>query len=227
MNAEELKHKLLTLSEDSYKEFNKKLLPGIENILGVRIPIMRDIAKNIAKNDFIEYLKSAKDDTYEEVMIQGLVIGYAKADIDEKFRCLDEFVPKINNWGICDSCSMSYKFMKKEHTRSWQYLQKYYNSDKEFEIRFAVVCTLAHFINEEYIEMIFDKFNQISHEGYYVKMAVAWAVAECVAKFPKETIEFLKDNNLDEFTQNKAIQKARESFRVEQELKELIKAYKK
>lgn len=227
MNAEELKHKLLTLSEDSYKEFNKKLLPGIENILGVRIPIMREIAKDIAKTDFREYLKNAKDDTYEEIMIQGLVIGYAKADIDEKFRCLDEFVPKINNWGICDSCSMSYKFMKKEHIRSWQYLQKYYNSDKEFEIRFAVVCTLAHFINSEYIEMIFDKFNQISHEGYYVKMAVAWAVAECVAKFPKETLEFLKNNNLDEFTQNKAIQKARESFRVEAELKEIIKAYKK
>ena len=227
MKSEELKHKLLTLSEDSYKDFNKKLLPGIDNILGVRLPIMRDIAKDIAKNDFREYLESAKDDTYEEIMIQGLVIGYAKADIKEKFIYLDKFVPKINNWGVCDSCSMTYKFMKKEEWISWQYLQKYYNSDKEFEIRFAVVCTLAHFVNEDYIEMIFDKFNKISHEGYYVKMAVAWAVAECMGKFPKETLEFLKDNNLDVFTQNKAIQKARESFRVEAELKEIIKSYKK
>lgn len=227
MKSEELKHKLLTLSDDSYKDFNKKLIPGIDNILGVRLPIMRDIAKDIAKNDFREYLENAKDDTYEEVMIQGLVIGYVKAAIEEKFIYLDKFVPKINNWGVCDSCSMTYKFMKKEQGISWQYLQKYYNSEQEFEIRFAVVCTLAHFINEDYIEMIFDKFNQISHEGYYVKMAVAWAVAECVAKFPKETLEFLKDNNLDAFTQNKAIQKARESFRVEAELKDLIKAYKK
>lgn len=227
LRADELKHKLLTLSEDSYKDFNKKLLPGIENILGVRLPIMRDIAKDIAKNDFREYLESAKDDTYEEVMIQGLVIGYAKVNIEEKFIYLDKFVPKIDNWGVCDSCSMTYKFMKKNKEESWEYLQKYYNSSREFEIRFAVVCTLAHFIDEEYIEIIFDKFNQISHEGYYVKMAVAWAIAECLAKFPDETVDFLKQNNLDDFTQNKAIQKSRESFRIESKLKEELKSYKR
>ena len=229
---EKIREELYQLGEEEYRQFNQKLIPGVEHMIGVRLPILRKMAKNIAKKEWRPYLEEArikigKQSAHEEILLQGLVIGYAKMSIEERMSALDEFIPKIQNWAVCDSCCMGYQFMKKEPELWIPYLQKYWTSSQEFEVRFAVVALLAHDINETYIEQIFPILNEIQHEGYYVKMAVAWAVSICYVQFPASTKVFLAKNQLDDFTQNKAIQKIRESYRVSKEEKEELKQFRR
>ena len=104
----------------------------------------------------------------------------------------------------------------------FSFLQSYLQSDREFEVRFAVVSMLDHFINETYLERLFQSFDEIKNAGYYVKMAVAWAVSMCYIKFPKQTWKYLEKKTLDDFTHNKAMQKSRESYRVSKEEKDRL-----
>ena len=117
--------------------------------------------------------------------------------------------------------------MKKNQEEWFSFLEPYLNSSQEYEIRFAVVCLLDFFVQEAFIDRILNCFSDIHHEGYYVKMAVAWAVSVCYVKFPEKTEEFLLKNTLDDFTHNKAIQKIRESYRVSREEKEELNRLKR
>lgn len=224
---EQIREKLFTSVDEKYREFNRSLVPGeILPMLGVRMPILRDIAKQIAKADFTAFL-TEKALWHEELLLQGMVIGYAKLTDKERAAYLDWFVPQIDNWAVCDSCCMTYKFMKQNQDFWYDYLMQYMRSDKEYEIRFAVVALLDHFVNETYIERLLEHFSDIHNDAYYVKMAVAWAVSVCYVKFPEKTNAFLEDNAMDNFTHNKAIQKIRESYRVSQDDKERLKGLKR
>ncbi len=224
---EELREKLFSLADEKYKEFHGSLCPGTNNIIGIRVPILRNLAGSIAKEDWREYLKNAKDDYYEEVMLQGMVIGLAKMEFDERIEYVKEFIPKIDNWAVCDVTCAGFKFTKKNMEEVWKFLKPYLASNKEFEIRFAVVMLLDFYITEEYIKDVLEILNNIHHEGYYVKMAVAWAISICYIKFPKETMKLLEKNNLDTFTYNKALQKITESYRVSKEEKDKIRKMKR
>ncbi len=99
---------------------------------------------------------------------------------------LEKFIPYINNWAICDCSCATYKFMR-DFPKEWlPFLKSYLCSTQEYEIRFAVVCLLDFFINEVYIDEVLDLLLQVHHEGYYVKMAVAWAISVCYVKFPEK-----------------------------------------
>lgn len=121
---------------------------------------------------------------HEEFMVWGLVIAYIKADRSEVERHLDEFVPKINNWAVCDSCVTSYKFMQKESDFWFDYVKKYAESKNEFELRFMIVSLMSHFLDKEHIDEILTICGKIDHDGYYVKMGNAWALSVCYVKFP-------------------------------------------
>lgn len=217
-----LKDKLFELSDEKYKKFHSGLCPNIDNIIGVRLPKLREIAKEIAKGDWRDFLAISSNDYYEEVMINGLVIAYAKCDVDEKLNYIESFVPKIDNWAICDSFCNSLKFVNKNKEKVWEFIQPYLKSNKEFEIRFAVVIILNYYITEDYIDLVLETLDEVKHEGYYVKMAVAWAISVCYVKFPKKTESIFEENLLDDFTHNKSIQKIRESYRVPKESKERL-----
>lgn len=223
---EEIRSKLFNLSEDEYRNFHNKLCPNTENILGVRLPLLRNIAKDLAKNNWEAYLNNPYNEYYEEIMIEGLTIGYIKADINTRFKYIKRFIPKIDNWAICDSFCNNLKFTKKNLNEVWEFISTYLSSNKEFELRFAIVMMLHYYINEEYIDRVLHILNDINHEGYYVKMAVAWAISFAYIKFPHKTLVFLKNNNLDSFTYNKSLQKIIESTRVSKEDKDLIRSMK-
>ena len=223
---EELRKKLFSLADEKYKEFHGSLCPGTNNIIGIRVPILRNLARSVAKEDWREYLKNAKDDYYEEVMLQGMVIGLAKMEFDERIKYVKEFIPKIDNWAVCDVTCAGFKFTKNNMKEVWELLKPYLDSNKEFEIRFAVVMLLDFYITEEYIKDVLEILNNIHHEGYYVKMAVAWAISICYIKFPKETMKLLEKSNLDTFTYNKALQKITESYRVSKQEKDKIRKMK-
>lgn len=224
---ETIRKELILLAEEDYKKFSSSLIPNVTNMYGIRIPKLRNLAKRIAKENFEQFLAEAGNESFEEIMLHGMVIGYAKMDLEKRLSYLDEFVPKINNWSVCDSCCMTYKFIQKNPDVVWQYIQKYLYSKKEFYIRFGVVILLAYYIIPSYIDKVLSTLDKLYLTEYYAQMSVAWAVSVCYVKFPNETKSFLSDNNLDDFTFNKSIQKICESYRVNQEDKELLKLMKR
>lgn len=228
MKNEEIRKKLIELIDVKYKEFNSNLCPGINNILGVRIPDLRKLAKEIVKDgDWEEYLQNAQDDYNEEKILQALVIGLAKMDIKKCSKYLEMFIPKIDNWAVCDTLVSGLKITKNNMEYMWKFIDKYLHSNKEFEIRFGIVMILNYYINEEYIERSLEILNNIKHEGYYVKMAVAWAISIAYIKQQEKTMKLLKNNKLDDFTYNKSLQKITESYRIDDETKRTIRSMKR
>lgn len=224
---ESIRQQLQELAEEEYRLFSSKLLPDIHNILGVRLPLLRGMAKQLVKQDWRAYLLTAQDDSMEEVMLQGMVIGYAHCTPEERLEFIRKFVLKINNWSVCDSFCNGLKFTQKNKELVWEFLQPYTQSDKEYEVRFAVVMLLSHFLDEEYIDRVFPVFDSVTHPGYYVKMAVAWAISACYVRFPQQTMAYLQKNRLDDVTYNKALQKITESLKVDKQTKTQIRAMKR
>ena len=223
----DLRDKLFELSDDKFKTFHSRLCPNTDNIIGVRLPLLRQLAKEIAKGDWRNFLSNSKEEYYEEILINGLVIAYAKCDVEERLNYIESFVPKIDNWAICDSYCNTLKFVNKNKEIMWEFIQSYLKSYNEFEIRFAVVIILNYYITEDYIDLVLKTLDNIKHDGYYVKMAVAWAISMCFIKFEEKTMAYLKDNSLDDFTYNKSLQKICESLRIDKNTKELIKSMKR
>ncbi|MEH7460262.1 DNA alkylation repair protein [Bacillus sp. JJ1127] len=222
-----IRKQIFELIDTDYQKFSATLIPTINNVLGVRLPGLRKIAKKIVKGDWHTYLETAKDEYFEEIMLQGMVIGYVKTDIEELLFYVASFVPKIDNWSVCDSFCTGLKSTKENKERVWEFLQPYLSSKKEYEIRFGVVMLLDFYIETEYIERVLNLLDRVKHEGFYAKMAVAWAVSICYVKLPDSTMEYLRNNTLDDFTYNKALQKITESNRVDKETKSLIRSMKR
>lgn len=224
---DKIREELFKKQDLKYKEFHSSLCPNVDQIIGVRVPELRKIAKEIATTDYDGFLKNAQDEYYEELVLQGLVIGYAKISIEETFEYLKEFVPKINSWAVCDTTCSNLKITKNNMNEMWEFLEQYINSQNEYEIRFALVMYLNYYLTDEYIDLILKKIDKITNQEYYVKMAIAWLISFAYIKQREITEKYLLKNNLDKFTQNKSIQKICESYRVSEEDKEKLRKYKK
>lgn len=226
----EIRQELRDLMDEKYAKFNQKLCPDTKRkMLGVRIPELRKLAQKIAKQDnWNEFLKQADDNCFEEVLLQGLVIAYKKIEMQEKLEYVKWFVPKIDSWAICDTFCPTLKIKPQDLPKIWNFLESYLHSKQEFEVRFAVIMMLDYYITEEYVDQVLAKLDLVSHQGYYVKMAVAWCLAEIGTKFNEKAMNYLKsENHLDKFTFNKALQKMRESYRIDKEQKEVLKEMKR
>ena len=226
-----IKNKLIELADEKFKIFHSKLCPNTNNILGVKVPVLRNYAKELIKKyKTEELLKNIDNQYYEEIMLQGMIIGLSKEnDFDVIKSQIKNFIPKIDNWAICDTFCAGLKITKKYKEEMWEFIQDYLKSQKEFYLRFAIVMILDFYIEEEYLEKNFEIFNNIKSDKYYVQMAIAWAVSICLIKYYNETIKYLKSKKckLDDFTYNKALQKARESYRISKEQKEELQKMKK
>lgn len=206
-----IKEHLLQLAERGNKKFTESLNPGVEHVLGIRVPDLRKLAARIAKDGWEAYLDTA--DTYymEERMLQGMVLGCIRpdADIEVYLHRVTCFVWNINSWSVCDTFKFGggKRFIEANKDRLWEYLKTWMRAEGEYEIRFGVVMAMQYFIDEEHIEELFSLYNAIRHEGYYVRMGVAWALSVCFVRFPERTLAYLKQNTLDNFTYNKALQR--------------------
>ena len=222
-----IRKQIEVLAETDYKAFTSRLLPGVSNILGVRLPNLRKMAKEIAGRDWRTYLDYASDESFEEIMLQGLVIGYVKQALCEVIPYIEKFVNKIDNWSVCDSFCSGLKIAKENREEMWNFLKPYFHKQGEFEVRFGVVMLLNYYLEVEYIEPVFKIFDEIEHDGYYVKMAVAWAISIYYINFPETIEEYLRNNKLDEFTYKKALQKICESRAVDTVKKAQIRELKR
>ncbi len=222
-----LREQLEGLAEENYRCFSASLLPGTDNILGVRLPALRRLAKKIAKGDWKTAIQNLSHDTFEETMLHGMILGYIKTELKERLHYISEFVPYINNWSVCDSFCIGLKFTVEHRTCVWEFLQPYFTSMKEFDVRFGIVMVLDFFIEPDYINRIFPLLDSIKHSGYYAKTAVAWAISMCFVKFPDLTMNYLHYNKLDDETYHKALAKITESSQVDNATKQKIRTMKR
>lgn len=147
--------------------------------------------------------------------------------LQEQFDLIRQYVSVIDNWSLCDSFCASLKFAKSYPEETWNFIQPFLRSEEEYFVRFGLVMIINYFISESYVERLYGIFDEISHEGYYVKMAVAWAVSICYVKFPDSAQRYLEENRLDDFTYNKALQKIVESRCVSDEVRARMRQMKR
>lgn len=224
---EQIRKRLFELQDLKYKEFNTDLCPNVDNIIGVRIPILRKYAKELYKSNKLNEIKIGNK-YYEELMIQGMIICFqTKENIENVIEQIKQFVPKINSWAVCDTFSAGLKITKKYPKEIFELVKTYLKSKQEYELRFAIVMLLDYYINDEYIDSVLQILGSIKSDKYYVQMANAWAISECLVNYYEKTIIFLENSSLDKFTHNKAIQKARESYRITDEQKEELRKMKR
>lgn len=227
MNSEELRHLLQTKSSNKYRAFNQNVIPGARPSLGVTLPVLRTIAKEIAAREPLTFLKDNPLYYHEEALLYAFVLGYQKAPISAKFPYIDSFLPHVNDWAVCDGLVSTLKFKKNEKQEMWNFLLKHPNSLHPFSLRFVSVMYLSYFLEDEYIDHVISRIADLEGETYYSKMALAWLISVIMVKYPQKGIEVLRTINLSSWTVNKAIQKTKESFRVSEELKAVVNTLKR
>ena len=224
---EEILLKLDSLKNNHQLEFSKSLIPGCLPMLGVKVPDLRIIAKDISKTNPIEFLNSNPLNIYELEMLQAMVIGYMKEDLNIVLDYAKSFIPLIHDWSVNDCFCQTFKIAKKHQEDVWELLKFYFDSRNEFELRCVVVMMLSHFINDDYVDEVIKFIDMTNHDGYYYKIACAWCLQVIMVKYPDKCLTYLKNNNLDNWTHNKAISKMIESYRISLDMKEIIKKLKR
>ena len=202
-----VRKELESIAEVDYKAFSASLIPGVTNMLGIRIPILREMAKKLAKEDWKGCMEWEDTLYFEETMLQGLALGYAKAPIEEILEYTKEFIPKIDNWSVNDSFCSNFKIAKKEPKKVWDFLMTYKDSKKEYELRVVAVMLLFHFLRDEYIDDVLKVLSELEIAGYYTSMAVAWAYATAWAKYPDKTKTYLIEHPIDAETYRRTLRK--------------------
>ena len=204
-----------------YRDFQRKLIPGCDDIIGVRAPVVKRIAKLIIKDDWRTILDSMDSMTsVEERMVVGNVIMNAPMPLDERISRIRGFIPHIDNWAVCDG--FVYKPKNNERDEYWHILVDYINCGTEYGMRFAAVGMMQYM--DDRLQEIFDLLGSARHDGYYLKMGVAWTLSMCFAKHPEETMSFLRQEcPLDQWTYRKTLTKIVESYQVDDDTKAVIK----
>ena len=221
-----IKEELLALQDISYADFQAKLTPNIprELIIGVRVPELRKLAKKVAEEpETSKFLKDLPHKYYDENMLQGLLISEIK-DYNACLVAVDEFLPYVDNWAVCDI--MSPKIFKKNKTALLEKIKEWTASEKTYTCRFGIETLMSHFLDDDFKPEYLEIPLSVNSEEYYVKMMVAWFFATALAKEWDATIKYIEDHRLDRWTHNKAIQKARESRRITLKEKEYLKSLK-
>lgn len=211
---------------EKFIKFSKKLIFTKYKMIGIKVPVLRRMAKEINQTDILSFLEVSKDNTYEEVMLQGIVISYIK-DIDISLKYFNQFIKKIDNWSICDVCVSSMKIVQKNKKIFFNQIKKYLKRKDEFIVRVGIILLLDYYIDDDNIDEIFSLIDNLNREEYYINMAMAWLISVCFIKQREKTIFYLKNNHLNQFTYHKAIQKMIESLRISEKDKSMLKKMKR
>lgn len=216
---------LKSISEDAYKEFSQKITFTKYEMLGIRLPKLRSIAKDISKGDYKSFLEVSQNKYYESVMIKLLVIANIK-DLDECMSYFDEAISLIDNWALCDTFCNSLKIVAKNNEYFLNVIDDLIKSNKIYHIRVGLILLLCFYVEEEYLDLICKYLDSIKSDEYYVNMAEAWLLCEVFIKYEDFGLKYLENNQLNKFTINKTISKIRDSYRVSKSMKDYITKYR-
>lgn len=221
-----IQEKLFSLQDLKYKEFHSKLMPTVREykIIGVRVPQLRKLAKEINKSDLkAEFLKALPHKYYDEDNLHAFLIEQIK-DFDECISALDDFLLHIDNWATCDM--MTPKVLEKEPDKLYLKIQEWINSSHTYTIRFGVVSLMKFFMNDRLDKKHLNLLLSIKSDEYYVNMAISWYIATALASRWETVIPYIEKKKFDKWVHNKSIQKAIESYRITKEQKEYLKTLK-
>lgn len=218
--------RLAAHADEKYRDFQAKLVPNIpkEKILGVKTPDMRRIAKELFGTAEAEsFLRELPHGYYEENLVHFFIIAMIR-DFDECAKAVEEFLPYVDCWPVCDQSSP--KAFAKNHERLLPLIRKWLDSDHVYTVRFGIRMLMNEFLGEDFRPEYPEWVASLKNEDYYVRMMVAWYFATALAKRYDETVPYIENRRLDPWTHKKAIQKAIESFRVSDEHKEYLKTFR-
>ncbi len=228
MERKQILNELNKLADKDWAEDPKhiKIINTQNRILGVRTNDLKEYAKKLAKDDIESAILALKDNSFEETLLCGLLIGKI-AKIDECYAKIIEFLPKIDNWATCDQTIAGLKAFKKDKNNAYfQNFVELSKSGKEFYARFGIIMLMTYYLKQETIGEVLKLMEQINNNAYYVQMAEAWLISVAFVKYREQTLELIKSQTLPQFVQNKAICKCRDSFRVNSVDKENLKKYR-
>ena len=218
--------RLFELQDLAYRDFHSRLMPTVpkEKIIGVRVPELRKFAKEFAKTeDSKEFLKILPHKYYEEDNLHAFLIEQIK-DFDECISALDNFLLCVDNWATCDM--MSPKIFKKNTEKLLPKIEEWLISDYTYQVRFAIGMLMKFYLDENFDERYLRLVASVKSDEYYINMMIAWYFATALAKQWGKTLPYIENKVLDQWTHNKAIQKAVESYRITEEQKEYLKTLK-
>lgn len=221
-----IRERLFELQDEKNAEFSAKLTPTVprEKFIGVRVPNARKLAKTIYKEGrYEDFLNELPHEYFDEDMLHGLILSEYK-DFDLCMEKLDEFLPYVNNWAVCDI--MSPKIFKKYKEKTLVKIKEWVKSEDTYTCRFGIGTLMAFYLDGDFKPEFHEIVSEIRSDEYYINMMIAWYFATALAKQWDATVPYIENNRLDDWTHNKTIQKARESLRVTPEHKEYLKSLK-
>ena len=219
------------MQDENYRDFHAKLIPNVdkETIIGVRVPRMRAYAKALwkqAPETARAFLEALPHGYYEENCLHGLLIGVLSETADEALRLIDRFLPYIDNWATCDITACGMKTLGRAPAAALPRIYEWLASRRTYTVRFGVVALLAHYLDEKFDTHHLDRLTSLPGGEYYVDMAVAWAFSVALVKHFEQTLPYFTQRRLDRRVHNKALQKGRESLRIDDARKTILQRLK-
>ncbi len=218
-----IKKELFSMQDVGYKNFHSKLMPNInpDTVIGVRIPLIRKLAKNIKNNLETEtFLKTLPHAYYEENNLHAFLICEIE-DFDECIKKLNKFLPYIDNWATCDS--LRPKSFKNNTENLLKEIENWLSSKHTYTVRFGIEMLMTYYLDKNFDEKFLKRVSKIKSSEYYINMMMAWYFATALAKQWDITFPYIKENKLPAWVHNKTIQKAVESYRITKEQKQILK----
>lgn len=218
---------LFDLQDLKYREFHAKLMPNIDSgrVIGVRTPALRNLAKQVAKEDYIEeFMNELPHQYYEENNLHAALINILYKDLEKLIYEVERFLPYVDNWATCDM--MSPKGFKKDLSLVHRHIKEWLKSSDTYTVRFGIVTLLQFYLEDAFEASMLDEVVAIKSDEYYINMAIAWYFSIALVKQYDATIPYIEKQVLDRWTHNKAIQKAIESRRISSDRKEYLKTFK-
>ncbi|WP_101773859.1 DNA alkylation repair protein [Peptostreptococcus faecalis] len=222
-----VREKLFDLQDLKYKEFTSKLIPSKDEgvIIGVRMPALRKLAKELVKSDIGEkYLEILPHKYMEEYNLHGLLLENNK-DIDFVIEKIDLFLPYVDNWATCDLISP--KAFKKYPDKVYEKIKIWIESNHVYTVRFAIQIMLSNYLDDNFKPEMLELVTNIDTEEYYINMVIAWYLSFALIKQYDATIGIIESKELGKFVHNKTIQKAIESRQIDEDTKKYLKTLKK
>lgn len=220
--------RLMDMRDEKYRTFTSQLIPNvsIDTMIGVRLPNVKALARELVKNgEYVEFISSLPHKYFEEYHLHSYIISIIK-DFDKCIIALDELLPYIDNWSVCDSLRPKCFLNNKE--KALIHINRWLESEHTYTKRFAIEMLMVYYLNEDFDPEYLDTVSKIDAEDYYLKMMIAWYFATALAKQSEAAIPYLENHLIkDQWIHNKAIQKACESYRVDIEIKEKLKNMKR
>lgn len=214
------------MRDEKFRDFTSKLIPNIDKelIIGVRVPDIRRLAKSLSEEERKKFISGLPHKYHEENLLHGVMLQLIKNDIGEVITETEKFLPYIDNWAVCD-ISQS-KLLERYPDVVFGKVSEWAKSEKTYTVRFAIDVLLQFFLDENFTPEVFALAKSIASDEYYVNMALAWFWSFALIKRYEETLPIIESERLPEFVHNKAIQKARESYRISDERKQYLNTFK-